>query len=169
MNASATLQEDNGICGSDSDSNPDDSTDYYQPISSVDHNGGEDSDDGGGGDFSDQDPNSTFHQQPNGWVENGVSSLDIISDEDADEDVEKEVEEATESERAIERAFREDEARRNAPLTAENSGRVMDAMRRISFGGGAPDWTGQIPEDQWIDRLRRLRPPSSATSAPFDH
>ncbi|XP_057811878.1 uncharacterized protein LOC131026125 [Salvia miltiorrhiza] len=84
---------------------------------------------GGGGDFSDQDPNSTFHQQPNGWVENGVSSLDIISDEDADEDVEKEVEEATESERAIERAFREDEARRNAPLTAENSGRVMDAIR----------------------------------------
>ncbi|KAL1541059.1 hypothetical protein AAHA92_25324 [Salvia divinorum] len=163
MNASAASQEDNGICGSDSDSTADDSSDYYQPISSVD-DVGEDSDDSGGGDFSDRDPNSTFHQLPNGWVENGVSSLDI-----SDEDAEKEVEEATESERAIARAFREDEARRNAPLTSENTGRVMDAMHQISFGGGAPDWAGQIPEGQWIDRLRRLRPPSSAASAPIDH
>ncbi|XP_047954773.1 uncharacterized protein LOC125200960 [Salvia hispanica] len=166
MNASADSHEDNGVCGSDSDSNADDSSDYYQPISSVD-NGAEDSDDTAGeGDLSDRDPNSTFHQLPNGWLENGVSSLDISDDDD---DAEKEVEEATESERAIERAFREDEARRNAPLTAENTGRVMDAMRQISFGGGAPDWAGQIPEDQWIDRLRRLRPPSSAASAPIDH
>ncbi|KAG6401372.1 hypothetical protein SASPL_138226 [Salvia splendens] len=159
MNASADSHEDNGICGSDSDSTADDSSDYYQPISSVD-NGGEDSDDSGA-DLSDRDPNSTFHPLPNDWVENGVSSLDR-----SDDDAEKEVEEATESERAIERAFREDEARRNAPLTAENTGRVMDAMRQISFGGGAPDWACQIPEDQWIDRLRRLRPPSSA---PIDH
>ncbi|KAH6814504.1 hypothetical protein C2S51_023522 [Perilla frutescens var. frutescens] len=162
MNASsaATSHEDNGICGSDSDSNPDDSADYYQPIST-----GEDSDDGGG-DSSVQDPNTNFHQLPNGSMENGVSSLDISDD---DEDEEKEFEEATESERAIERAFRDDEARRNAPLTAENSDRVMEAMRRISFGGGAPDWAGQIPEDQWIDRLRSSTRQSSATSAAIDH
>ncbi|KAL0378679.1 UNVERIFIED_CONTAM: hypothetical protein Sradi_3173400 [Sesamum radiatum] len=57
-----------------------------------------------------------------------------------------------ELERAIERSFREDERRRNAPLTAENAVRLMEAMRGISLGGGAPDWAGQVPEDQWIDR-----------------
>lgn len=161
MNAVASSAEDNGVCGSDSDSNSDDSPDYYQPISTVDGGGGEDEDEGG--DFSDQDPNPNFHHLRNGWVENGVSSLDIRDDDHEDE--EEEEEEATESERATERAFREDERRRNAPLTAENAVRVMEAMRRISFGGGAPDWAGQVPEDQWVDRLRRLRRPSSAATA----
>ncbi|KAI3461683.1 hypothetical protein Pfo_018346, partial [Paulownia fortunei] len=161
-----TSAVDNGVCGSDSDSTSDDSPEYYQPISTVDSGGGggiEEEDDEG--DFSDQDLNHNFHQLPNGWVvENGISSLDLSDEYDKDEDEEEE-EEATESERAIERAFREDERRRNAPLTAENAVRVMEAMRGVSFGGGAPDWTGEVPEDQWIDRLRRLRRPSSAAPA----
>lgn len=63
------------------------------------------------------------------------------------------------SDTAIRRAFREDESRRNAPLTAENAMRVREAMRGVSFAGLAPDWAHQVPEDQWIDRLRRLRQP----------
>lgn len=167
MNASATSHEENGVCGSDSDSNPDDSLDYYQPISIADNSGGEDSDNDGerGGEFSVEFPNSNFHQLPNGWIQNGVSSLDI-SDGDDEEDKE---EEAVESESAIDRAYREDETRRNAPLPVENAVRVMEAMRRISFGGGAPDWAGQISEDQWIDRLRGMRRPSSSASAPIDN
>lgn len=172
MNASATSHDENGVCGSDSDSNPDDSLDYYQPISTADNSGGEDSDNdgGGGGEFSVEFPNSNFHQLPNGWIQNGVSSLDISDGDDGDgDDEEDKEEEAVESESAIDRAYREDETRRNAPLPAENAVRVMEAMRRISFGGGAPDWAGQISEDQWIDRLRGLRPPSSSASATIDN
>ncbi|KAL0378601.1 UNVERIFIED_CONTAM: hypothetical protein Sradi_3165600 [Sesamum radiatum] len=152
---------------SDPDANSDDSPKYYQPISTVD-SGGEDEDHGRDRVLSDQDPNPNFYHLPNGWgwVENGVSSLDLSDkDHESDEEEEEEEEEAMESERAIERAFREDERRRNAPLTAENAVRLMEAMRGISFGGGAPDWAGQVPEDQWIDRLRRLRRPSAAASA----
>ncbi|KAK4407749.1 hypothetical protein Sango_0355900 [Sesamum angolense] len=167
MNAVTTSDDpDNGVCGSDSDANSDDSPGYYQPISTVD-SGGEDEDHDRDRVFSDQDPNPNFFHLPNGWVENGVSSIDL-SDKDHEsdgEEEEEEEEEAMESERAIERAFREDERRRSAPLTAENAVRVMEAMRGISFGGGAPDWAGQVPEDQWIDRLRRLRRPSSAALA----
>lgn len=175
MNASATSHDDNGVCGSDSDSNPDDSPDYYQPISTADDSGAEDSDNdgggGGGGEFSVEYSNSNFHQLPNGWMQNGVQSLDISDGDGGDgADEEDKEEEATESERAaIDRAYREDETRRNAPLPAENAVRVMEAMRRISFGGGAPDWAGQISEDQWIDRLRGLRRPSSSASAPIDN
>ncbi|KAK1286110.1 hypothetical protein QJS10_CPB20g00224 [Acorus calamus] len=48
-------------------------------------------------------------------------------------------------------------SRRNAPLTAENASRIVDAMRGVSFGGIAPDWVDRMPEDRLIDRLRRLR------------
>lgn len=159
--------------GSDSDSNPDDSPEYYEPISST-----ADDDDVH---ISDQIPNhvqnsddeecdesSYFHRLPNGYancVENGISSLDL-SDEDGEykSEVEEEVEAEEERIRAVRRAFREDESRRNTPLTAENATRVMEAMRRISFGGVAPDWTSQVPEDQWIDHLQRLRRPPATTS-----
>ncbi|KAK4427453.1 hypothetical protein Salat_1514200 [Sesamum alatum] len=163
MNAVTNSDPDNGVCGSDSDANSDDSPEYYQPISTV-GSGDEDEDHDGDGVFPDQDPNRNFYHLPNGWVENGISSLDL-SDKDHESEEEEEEEEVMESERAIERAFGEDERRRNAPLTAENAVRVMEAMRGISFGGGAPDWAGQVPEDEWIDRLRRLRRPSSAASA----
>ncbi|KZV25754.1 hypothetical protein F511_04815 [Dorcoceras hygrometricum] len=145
--------------GSDSDSNPDDSPEYYQPISSVDE-----------GELSHEDQNSddeiNGHQDldlANGYVdvsflENGISSVDLSEEEYDDEH-----EEVTESERAIERAFIEDERRRHAPLTAENAGRVMEAMREVSLGGPPPDWVGLVPEDQWLERLRRLsRQPSAS-------
>ncbi|XP_073270957.1 uncharacterized protein [Primulina huaijiensis] len=153
--------------GSSSDTNPDDSPEYYQPISSVDE-----------GELSDEDQNSDdeinghqeldFHNLANGYaesncLENGVSSLDL-SDEarEYDDEDEEEEEAVTESERAIERAFREDERRRRAPLTADNAGRVIEAMREVSFGGPPPDWAGRVPEDQWVGRLRRLtRQPSA--------
>ncbi|KAL8027047.1 hypothetical protein ABFS82_14G067500 [Erythranthe guttata] len=154
MNAAAASEAHNGAYESDSESNSDDSSEYYQPISTAD---GED----------DEETNAS-DRLPNGWVENGLSSLDLTDEEDEEE-------EATESESAIERAFREDERRRSAPLTEENAVRVMDAMRGISFGGSgggggaaAPDWAGQVPDDQWIDRLMRLRRPSSSSSAATD-
>ncbi|KAL7124719.1 hypothetical protein ABFS83_14G067600 [Erythranthe nasuta] len=160
MNAAAASEAHNGAYESDSESNSDDSSEYYQPISTAD---GEDEEETNA---SDQDPNLNFHRLPNGWVENGLSSLDLTDEEEGEDEDEGE---ATESESAIESAFREDERRRSAPLTEENAVRVMDAMRGISFGGGAaaPDWAGQVSDDQWIDRLMRLRRPSSS-SAPTD-
>ncbi|KAG4989239.1 hypothetical protein JHK82_031569 [Glycine max] len=37
---------------------------------------------------------------------------------------------------------KEDENRRNVPLTTENAMRVMEAMRGVSFAGVVPDWAG---------------------------
>lgn len=70
-----------------------------------------------------------------------------------------------EREASISRAFREDESRRNAPLTAENASRVMDAMRGVRFPGSAPEWADEVAEDRWIDRLRRLRGENTATTS----
>ncbi|XP_048136048.1 uncharacterized protein LOC125315390 isoform X1 [Rhodamnia argentea] len=143
--------------GSDTDSNPDESPEYYQPISAAD-----DSDSG-------SDSPVDFPQRlPNGYcVENGVSSLSVndgfeltSSDDDGDDEGEEEEERAREAyDAAMSRAFREDETRRNAPLTPHDGTRVMEAMRGVSFGGLAPDWAQSVPEDQWIERLRRLRQP----------
>ncbi|KAL6537954.1 hypothetical protein OROHE_012241 [Orobanche hederae] len=160
MNAVATsTADDNGTYGSDSDSNSDDFLENYQPISTFDNGGGSEDEDGEG-DSSDLDLVRNFHHLPN-----GLSSLDLNNDDhEDDEDEEEEEEDAiavTESERALELAFREDERRRDAPFTAENAARVMEVMRQVSIGGSGPDWAVQVPEDQWIDRLRRLRQPSS--------
>lgn len=123
---------------------------YYQPISA----GGVDDEDLSDQN-SDDDRDSNFHRLPNGYVENGISSLDL-SDEEEDEDEEEErIREASDS--AMIRAFREDESRRNAPLPAENAVRVLEAMRGISFVGSAPDWADRVPEDRLIDQVRRLR------------
>ncbi|XP_022861923.1 uncharacterized protein LOC111382244 [Olea europaea var. sylvestris] len=156
---------------SDSDTNSDEAFDYYQPISTV--TAGDDD-----GALSDQNSDddevnnhySNFHPLSNGYASghcmgNGFSSLDL-SDEDEEEERSRET---SESERAIERAFREDERRRQAPLTSENASRVMEAMRGVSFGGFTPDWAGRIPEDRWIDQLRRLRQsPSTGTGTDTD-
>ncbi|XP_059626426.1 uncharacterized protein LOC132269295 [Cornus florida] len=153
-NSATDLIEENAG-GSDSDSNHEDSPEYYQPISI------------GEGDLSDQsnsdqnsDEDSDLHPLPNGYarcVENRMSILDLSEDEESEEEEEERIGEASDS--AMLRAIREDENRRNAPLTAENATRVMEAMRGISFGGLAPDWADQVPENQWINRLRRLRRP----------
>ncbi|KAI3845706.1 hypothetical protein MKW92_038050 [Papaver armeniacum] len=83
---------------SDSEINlDDDNPDYYQPISSSDE--------------IDSDPNPSFQILSNGQTE------PEIDDEEEEEEVIEE--ESTNSE--ISRAFREDENRRKAPLTPENS------------------------------------------------
>ncbi|KAM4083531.1 hypothetical protein ACB094_08G064400 [Castanea mollissima] len=157
MNAVSTdfIQESGN--GSDSDTNPDESPEYYQPISAVDD---EESDQLS----SDEDHASGFHRLPN-----GISSLEItdgVEHEDEEGENENEEEESREiPDSATVRAFSEDESRRNAPLSPENATRVMEAMRGVSFGGVAPDWVGLVPEDQWIDRLRRLREPPQTSSS----
>nr|GMD17345.1 suppressor protein SRP40 [Ipomoea batatas] len=154
---------------SDSDTNSDESPEYYQPISSAD---GDDEDE----EFSDQHSNlgdgdrdpsgSSFNRLPNGYarcVENGVSCLDLSDEDDEEEEEEERIRAASDS--AIRRAFRDDDSRRSAPLTAENTMRVMEAMRGVSFGGVAPDWAGRVPESQWIQQLRTIRQSSATTTS----
>ncbi|XP_027335219.1 bone sialoprotein 2 [Abrus precatorius] len=145
--------EENGN-GSDSDANSDGSPEYYEPISAVDDEGSSEGDD-----------DVEFRQLPNGFgvhdvAENGISSLDLNDQKSSDEEEEEE-EEEEERRQELETAMREDENRRNAPLTAENATRVMEAMRGVSFAGVAPEWVAQVPEDRWIDQLRRLRQSSN--------
>ena len=141
--------------GSDSDTNSAEGSDYYEPISAID---GEESDIAESEDETySSDPH--FHQLPNGCgVENAVSSLTLNDDVErrcSDDEEEERMRVASDS--AIRMAFREDETRRNAPLSPENTTRIMEAMRGISFDGSAPDWTRIVSEDRWIDQLRRLR------------
>ncbi|KAG6680961.1 hypothetical protein I3842_13G068900 [Carya illinoinensis] len=161
-NSSTDVVEDRAH-GSDSDTNPDEAPEYYQPISAVDDDEVS----------SDEDHASGLHQHlTNGGyytqseeAGNGIASLEINDDLEEEEEKSSEDEEeermslASDPDSAVVRAFREDESRRNAPLTPENATRVMEAMRGVSFGGVAPDWVGHVPEAQWIDRLRRLRQP----------
>ncbi|KAM7522027.1 hypothetical protein LguiA_011929 [Lonicera macranthoides] len=151
------IQENAG--GSDSDTNTEETPEYYQPISA----GGVDDEDLSDQD-SDDDRDPNFHPLSNGYVENGISALDL-SDEEQDEHEHEEEEIMREaSDSAMIRAFREDESRRNAPLPAENAVRVLEAMRGISFVGSAPDWANRVPEDRWIDQVRRLRRPLPSTT-----
>ncbi|KAK1373976.1 Serine/threonine-protein kinase rio2 [Heracleum sosnowskyi] len=153
MNAVSNFSPDfiqDNASGSDSDSNAGDSPDYYLPISAAIED-----DDTFSDPNSDEDhtQNPTFHPLPNGYancIENGVASLDLSDDEEDETAI-------VTSETAIQRAFIEDENRRNAPLPAENATRVMEAMRGISFAGLAPDWSGRVREDMWIDQLRSIR------------
>ncbi|KAK4770725.1 hypothetical protein SAY87_031257 [Trapa incisa] len=155
--------------GSDSDSDPGEIPDYYQPISAVG-----DDDSGSDSDQVDYRRNSAtaLRHLPDGFVgENGVASLNIneaavdqkSSDEDEDVDDEEQARSTETSNSAVLRAFREDESRRSAPLRPEDALRVMEAMRGVSFGGSTPAWALRVPEDQWIEQLRRMRqPPGSA-------
>ncbi|CAI9107066.1 OLC1v1006344C1 [Oldenlandia corymbosa var. corymbosa] len=165
--ANEFIPENAGGFGSDSD---EDTPEFYQPISAIADDDDEESN------FPDSNPDDDDanehdhrlhpfpHDLPNGYslhpVENGVS-LDLTDDEEEDEDSGEE-EERVREEESIRRAFREDDSRRNAPLPPENAVRVMEAMRGVSFGGLPPDWVDRIPEDQWIDQLRRIRRPSTA-------
>lgn len=144
--------------GSDSDTNidEDDAAEYYQPVSAVDSEDEEQH-------LENDAVVSHSQMPPNGVIVNpaqrGMSSLQLNDDVEgrhySDDEEESETVQGPDSE--ITRAFREDESRRNAPLTPENATRVMEAMRGISFAGVAPDWADRVPEDHWIDRLRRLR------------
>lgn len=143
--------------GSDSDTNidEDDAAEYYQPVSVVDSEDEEQ--------HLENDAVVSHSQLlPNGVIVNPaqreMSSLQLNDDVEGNDYSDNEESETVEgSDSEITRAFREDESRRNAPLTPENATRVMEAMRGISFAGVAPDWAGRVPEDNWIDRLRRLR------------
>ncbi|XVF05808.1 hypothetical protein REPUB_Repub05bG0204700 [Reevesia pubescens] len=149
------IQESNNVSGSDSDTNHDEAPEYYQPISAVDDD--DDDDEAEAEAEADQvnsDEEHHYHNLSNGYV-NGISSLhvdDVAAEEQDEEERMREV-----SDTAIRRAFREDESRRNAPLTPENAMRVREAMRGVSFTGLTPDWANQVPEDRWIDQLRRSR------------
>ncbi|XP_047321352.1 uncharacterized protein LOC124925401 [Impatiens glandulifera] len=133
--------------GSDSDSNADDSSEYYQPISAIDDEYLSDQED------SVRDANESS-DLPNGCV-NGIENG--VNEEDEGSEDEEEIRNREVADSEIRRAFREDESRRNAPLTDQNASRVMAAMQGVSLGGLTPDWANRIPEDQWMDRLRRLR------------
>ncbi|KAI3875672.1 hypothetical protein MKW92_030894 [Papaver armeniacum] len=120
---------------SDSEINLDDNPDYYQPISSDDE------------DENDSDPNPSFQMLSNYHTDPEIN--------DEEEEEEELIEGSANSE--ISRAFKEDEHRRKAPLTPENSNRIMDAIRGISLQGFVPDWSNHVPESNWIDQLRNLR------------
>lgn len=143
--------------GSDSDANSDDAPEYYQPISAVDDDGS-----------SDDEHDGELRHVPNGFavhvmVKNGISSLDLndIAEKSSSDEEEEQEEEEEERREDFERALREEENRRNAPLTIENATRVMDVMRRESFAGVVPDWAARDPNDRWVDQLRRLRQSSN--------
>ncbi|XP_028126301.1 WD repeat-containing protein JIP5-like [Camellia sinensis] len=93
-----------------------------------DNNSNDDSD-------GDSDDDSVFPHLANGYanpVEIGVSSIDLSDDEDTknnEEDDDERMRDVTDS--AIRRAFREDESRLNAPLTAETATRVMEGWGPI--------------------------------------
>ncbi|KAH9701924.1 hypothetical protein KPL71_025163 [Citrus sinensis] len=159
MNATSTstdvAEEMNG--GSDSDDN---APEYYQPISVQDPDSDSDADQIS----SDACDAGTL---PNGYYEAEVEHLngdvEAKSSSEAEDEEEERIRE--ESALAMRRAFREDENRRNAPLSQENARRVMDAMRRVSFRGLAPDWANRLSEDRWMDQLSRIRLQQPSTSS----
>ncbi|PON77999.1 hypothetical protein PanWU01x14_023530 [Parasponia andersonii] len=179
------IQDQINVSDSDTNLDEDDASEYYQPISAVDDDDHDDNDDNDEDRHGDQNGYGNdvaglhSHLHSNGYrvrqAENGVSSLGLNDDverssksssedeeeeEEEEEDDEERMREAADS--AVVRAFREDENRRNAPLTTENAMRVMEAMRGVSFGGVAPDWADRVAENNWVDQLRRLRHPPQA-------
>ncbi|KAL2899272.1 E3 ubiquitin-protein ligase MGRN1 [Bienertia sinuspersici] len=167
MNATSISRDDliaDNVGDSDSDTNSDEISDYYQPISSIE--GGEDPDAN-----NPMISNGFLHHaeiQHNSIInghdysaENGLRSLDLSEDDEERESEEDEEDERrrVEMESAMWKAFEEDESRRNAPLSTDNATRVMEAMRGISFSGSTPDWVHHVPEDNWVDRLQRIRQP----------
>ncbi|VVA90254.1 unnamed protein product [Arabis nemorensis] len=155
------MEENNA--GSDSDTNTvDDSQDYYEPISAVDLDCGDDDDAGNneednyspiGGDGFSNGLSNGHCMIPE--TEERISSISINGHAEPKSESEEDTEAETEApESEIRTAFEEDERRRRSPLMADNAARVMEAMRAISFPGNAPDWAS---EDRWVDQLRRLR------------
>ncbi|CAH9094087.1 unnamed protein product [Cuscuta europaea] len=174
MNAASSTQPDfvQDISGeSDSDTNSDEASQYYQPIA-ADVSDDEESPDRNP-DLVNDDGDQFFsdsNRLPNGYacfLGNGVSSLNL-SDEDGECEEESEEERIRpSSDSSLRRPFSEDESRSSVSLTPENAMRVMEAMRSISFSGVAPDWAAQVPESQWIQRLRTIRQASTVTNSPI--
>ncbi|KFK43019.1 hypothetical protein AALP_AA1G068400 [Arabis alpina] len=151
------MEENNA--GSDSDTNSvDDAQDYYEPISAIDLDAGDDEEEDNFCPISEDGFNNGLS---NGHcmipeTEERLSSISINGHVDhKSESEEEDAETETETEESeIRVAFEEDESRRRSALRVENAAQVMEAMRAISFPGNAPDWAS---EDRWVDQLRRLR------------
>ncbi|GMP32088.1 hypothetical protein CsSME_00006005 [Camellia sinensis var. sinensis] len=117
----------------DDDNNP---SETGVPLNSDD-----DSEDDSNGD---SDDDSVFPHLANDYansVEMGVSLINLSDDEDTksnEEDDDERMREVNDS--AIRRVFREDESRRNAPLTAEMATRVIEGWGpRILYWTKAPN------------------------------
>ncbi|KAJ6385491.1 hypothetical protein OIU77_028635 [Salix suchowensis] len=139
---------------SDTETNPDDTTEYYQPISAVDHDDSH-SDQSNSDEEHHNSPHLSdyhHHHLDNGHcarqAEDGISTLTL------NEDVEGK---GSSSDDDDEEEFRRRE---------ENARRVMEAMRGVSFGSFVPDWAGGVRGEQWIDELRRLRQPPGDGNQP---
>lgn len=148
---------------SDTDSNPDEELpEYYQPIAAVENEDEEEDEEYGLRfvEVSGEGDELSSYTLPNGYAEEAERVISSIEIHDSD-DEEGVMTEAVVSDLEILRAFNEDESRRTAPLPADQALRVMEAMRGVAFAGAAPDWVGQVPEDQWIHQLRRIRESSS--------
>ncbi|KAH0468657.1 hypothetical protein IEQ34_001889 [Dendrobium chrysotoxum] len=154
---------------SDAESDSTDDSQFYHPISSYDLDDTEELGDtrtpailtNGGNLEHELIPNLTgLHL----LAENGIAALDLNGYSRILASEEEEEATAREREASILRAFREDESRRNAPLPPENSARIVSVMRGVSFPDYTPDWVNRVPEDQWLDQLRRLRGESTSQS-----
>ncbi|XP_062208462.1 uncharacterized protein LOC133909954 [Phragmites australis] len=144
--ASASLPDHSSASDSDAETEAD-----YRPISSAASDSDSD---------ADPDPDAAVPHHRLGETGNGISALDLASNEEGEADEGEENEEGEEGMRPVEaaaRAFSENERRRRAPLPAGTAARIVDAMRGVDFPGAPPPWAGSVPEDQWVDRLRSLR------------
>ncbi|PWZ32645.1 hypothetical protein Zm00014a_030007 [Zea mays] len=131
---------------SDSDADPESD---YRPITA------DDSDSDSDPDFDAALPHHRIEE-----TGNGISALDLASDEHEAAEVAEEDDgdgDPRPGAAAAARAFSEDERRRRAPLPAGAAARIVDAMRGVEFPGAPPAWAGSVPEDQWLDRLQSLR------------
>lgn len=85
------------------------------------------------------------------------NNLDTGDDEeiiDVEADVD-EIERQRTEDAAFHRAKEADDARRLAPLPPDRCQAIKKAMQSISLGGFQPEWADKVPEEQWINRIRR--------------
>lgn len=73
---------------------------------------------------------------------------------DVEDDVDDSEKQHTED-LAFQRAKEADDAHRLAPLPADRCQAIKNAMQSISLGGFRPEWADRVPEEQWVNRLRR--------------
>lgn len=60
-----------------------------------------------------------------------------------------------EEDTALVRAIEAEDARRSAPLPPDRCQAIKNAMQSISLGGFRPEWADRVPEEQWVNRLKR--------------
>jgi hypothetical protein len=87
--------------------------------------------------------------------------VDAIDSEEEEEEERQRVE----AERAIREAEEADQARRSAPLPAEQCQTIRNAMRGITLDF-RPDWAGSIPEQEWMSRVLESGASARQSAAP---